>query len=135
VTGVIQGADELLLYYDISLQCTLHWKINETNNQMLTGPGKISGRGGPIRFSIDCCSMQKFSDALEFEKAAALRVLINAIERVVEKQKVISTQNMITDVFAGHVRWRSCVQIFFIRCGKRWDGIILYSKAPMTRIN
>jgi len=59
------------------------------------------------------------SENLEFEKAAALRDQLVAIERVVEKQKVISTEQVDSDVIAfARSDGEACVQIFFIRAGK-----------------
>lgn len=119
---VITGNDaRACLYYDIKLcSAPCIGKINEPEyNQMLTDLGKfLEGETGPILDRL-YASMQLFSDALEFEKAAALRDQINAIERVIEKQKVISTQNMNTDVIAmARANGDACVQIFFIRSGK-----------------
>lgn len=119
---VITGHDaRACLYYDIKLcSAPCIGMINETEyNQMQTDLGKfLEGETDPILDRLHA-SMQKFSDALEFEKAAALRDQINAIERVVEKQKVISTQNMNTDVIAlARADGDACVQIFFIRSGK-----------------
>jgi excinuclease ABC subunit C len=63
--------------------------------------------------------MQKASDGLQFEKAAALRDQLVAIERVVEKQKVITTEQVDSDVIAfARSDGNACVQIFFIRGGK-----------------
>ncbi|RLD06137.1 MAG: excinuclease ABC subunit C, partial [Chloroflexi bacterium] len=53
------------------------------------------------------------------EKAASLRDQINAIEKVVEKQKVITKKQIDSDVIAmAREDGDACVQIFFIRSGK-----------------
>jgi excinuclease ABC subunit C len=63
--------------------------------------------------------MLKASDGLQFEKAAALRDQLVAIERVVEKQKVISAEQIDSDVIAfARSNGEACVQVFFIRAGK-----------------
>jgi excinuclease ABC subunit C len=63
--------------------------------------------------------MQHASEELLFEKAAALRDRIQAIDRVVEKQKVISPDKINSDVIAmAREDGEACVQIFFIRAGK-----------------
>ena len=63
--------------------------------------------------------MDKASEELKFEKAAALRDQIRAINTVVEKQKVISSEQMDSDVIAmARADGEACVQIFFIRAGK-----------------
>jgi excinuclease ABC subunit C len=59
------------------------------------------------------------SENLEFEKAAAVRDQLVAIERVVEKQKVITTDQVDSDVIAfARSNGEACVQVFFIRAGK-----------------
>jgi excinuclease ABC subunit C len=63
--------------------------------------------------------MEKAAEELRFERAAAIRDQISAIDRVVEKQKVISSDQMDSDVIAmARANGEACVQIFFIRNGK-----------------
>jgi excinuclease ABC subunit C len=63
--------------------------------------------------------MDKAAEELKFERAAAIRDQIGAIDRVVEKQKVISSDQMDSDVIAmARANGEACVQIFFIRNGK-----------------
>jgi excinuclease ABC subunit C len=63
--------------------------------------------------------MVDFAEAMRFEQAAVLRDRILAIERVVEKQKVISNEQIDSDVIAmARGNGEACVQIFFIRSGK-----------------
>ena len=64
-------------------------------------------------------AMLKASEALQFEKAGALRDQLVAIERVVEKQKVITAEQVDSDVIAfARSNGEACVQVFFIRAGK-----------------
>jgi len=63
--------------------------------------------------------MQRASDRLQFERAAAIRDQLNAIEKVVEGQKVVSQQKIDSDVIAfAREKSDACVQVFFIRAGK-----------------
>ena len=63
--------------------------------------------------------MEEASESLNFERAAVLRDQMNSIERVVEKQKVISSDQTNSDVLAlARADGEACVQIFFIRNGK-----------------
>jgi excinuclease ABC subunit C len=63
--------------------------------------------------------MEEASEQLQFERAASLRDQIQAIETVVERQKVFSTEAKDTDVIAmARADGEACVQIFFIRGGK-----------------
>lgn len=119
---IITGSDaRACLYYDIKLcSAPCIGKINENDyNQMITDLGKfLEGQTDPILDRLQQ-AMQKSSEELQFEKAAALRDQIQAIERVVEKQKVITTQNMDSDVIAmARTNGDACVQIFFVRGGK-----------------
>jgi excinuclease ABC subunit C len=64
--------------------------------------------------------MQKASDEMRFEKAAALRDQLKAIQSIIERQKVIfGTDYLDSDVLAmARTDGEACVQIFFIRGGK-----------------
>ena len=63
--------------------------------------------------------MAKAAEALDFEKAALLRDQIQAIERVIEGQRIATTVRGEQDVIAfASERDRACVQVFFIRSGK-----------------
>jgi len=78
----------------------------------------LEGRTGPIvdRLQVE---MERAAEELRFERAAAIRDQIQAIDRVVEKQKVISSEQMDSDVVAmARTNGEACVQVFFIRSGK-----------------
>ncbi len=63
--------------------------------------------------------METAAEQLNFERAAAIRDQIQAIERVVERQRVISPERIDSDVIAmARADGEACVQIFFIRGGK-----------------
>ncbi|GAP15391.1 excinuclease ABC subunit C [Longilinea arvoryzae] len=63
--------------------------------------------------------MGKAAEELRFERAAAIRDQITAIDRVVEKQKIFSSEQMDSDVIAmARANGEACVQIFFIRNGR-----------------
>jgi excinuclease ABC subunit C len=78
----------------------------------------LDGHTDPIVSRIQS-EMTAAAEALNFEKAAVLRDQLNSIERVVEKQKVISSDQSDSDVLAlARADGEACVQIFFIRNGK-----------------
>ena len=78
----------------------------------------LDGRTDPIVKRLQN-EMMKASDEMRFEKAASLRDQIQAIEKVVEKQKVITKKQIDSDVIAmAREDGDACVQIFFIRAGK-----------------
>ena len=63
--------------------------------------------------------MEQAAERLEFERAAALRDQIRAVEQVIMQQKVVSTDMVDRDVLAYAAdEQRSLVQMFFIRGGK-----------------
>lgn len=64
-------------------------------------------------------AMEKASEELNFERAATIRDQLQAIDRVVERQRVISADRIDSDVIAmARADGEACVQIFFIRGGK-----------------
>lgn len=119
---VITGQDErACLYYDIKL-CTapcIGAVDQATYRQMIDDLCQfLEGRTEPILSRLKL-EMEQAAEALEFEKAAALRDQIQAIERVVEKQKVVSSEYVDSDVIAlARANGDACVQVFFIRNGK-----------------
>lgn len=109
------------LYYDIKL-CSgpcIGAISQENYRQMIDDLCKfLEGRTDPIVKRLNT-EMEKASEELRFEKAAALRDQVQAIDRVVEKQKVISSDQKDSDVIAmARSDGEACVQIFFVRSGK-----------------
>ena len=118
ITGLDKRA---CLYLDIKL-CTAPCigAVNQSEyRQMIADLGDfLNGRTGPIVKRLQT-EMAKASEDLRFEKAAALRDQLQAIEKVVEKQKVITKKQIDSDVIAmARTEGDACVQIFFIRSGK-----------------
>lgn len=119
---VITGTDDrACLYYDIKL-CTAPCigAINQENyRQLLDDLCKfLMGRTEPIVSRLQA-QMQKASTDLKFEQAATIRDQLLAIENVVERQKVISSDYIDSDVIAmARSNGEACVQVFFIRNGK-----------------
>jgi len=119
---IITGQDPRpCLYYDIKL-CTAPCigVIDQANyRQIIDDLCKfLEGRSEAIIYRLKD-AMQTSSEALNYEKAAAIRDQILAIEKVVEKQKVVSSKDMDSDVIAlARSNGQVCVQVFFIRSGK-----------------
>ncbi len=64
-------------------------------------------------------AMTAAAEELQYEKAATIRDQLQAIDRVVERQKVISSEQTDSDVIAmARADGEACVQVFFIRSGK-----------------
>ena len=63
--------------------------------------------------------MNNAAESLHFERAAALRDKLQAIKRVAETQRVVSTTYADQDVVAfARANGEACVQLFFIRGGR-----------------
>ncbi len=78
----------------------------------------LSGNTAEILHSL-ADQMSAASDEMDFERAAALRDRIRAIESLNEKQAVIATTNAMMDVFAlGRLETNALVFALFVRNGK-----------------
>jgi len=109
------------LYFDIKL-CSgpCIGAINQISYRRMISDlcSFLDGHTEPIvdRLKIE---MSEASDQMRYEKAAVIRDQLNAIDRVVEKQKVITNDRSDSDVIAmARSDGEACVQIFFIRNGK-----------------
>src|SRR5512136_718483 len=119
---VITGHDErACLYYDIKLCCApCIGKIDQAGyRQMIADLCQfLDGRTESVVSRLQA-SMEQAAEELRFEQAATLRDQIRGIETVVEKQKIISTEYLDSDVLAlARSDGDACVQVFFIRGGK-----------------
>ncbi|MBM7869727.1 excinuclease ABC subunit C [Clostridium pascui] len=78
----------------------------------------LSGKSADILRDLED-EMEKAAESLQFEKAAALRDKINAIKKITEKQKII-TSNFENEDFISLYKDEKdvCVQVFFLREGK-----------------
>jgi excinuclease ABC subunit C len=119
---MITGKDErACLYYDIKLcLAPCIGAVNKAGyRQMVIDLCQfLQGRTEPIvtRFQAE---MEKASEEMNYERAATIRDQLRAIENVVEKQKVISSDYIDSDVIAmARSNNNACVQVFFIRGGK-----------------
>src|SRR5579859_847271 len=63
--------------------------------------------------------MEAASDSLDFERAAALRDQLRAMEGVIERQKVVMPISIDQDVIAfAQEKGDTCVQVLFVRAGR-----------------
>jgi excinuclease ABC subunit C len=113
--------DRACLYYDIKLcSAPCIGAINQSGYRQAIDDlcQFLSGRTEPIVSRLHA-EMQVAADELQFERAATLRNQIQAIEKVVERQKVVSSDYVDSDVIAmARADGEACVQVFFIRSGK-----------------
>jgi excinuclease ABC subunit C len=119
----ITGQDKrACLYYDIKL-CTapcIGAASQAQYRQMISDlMDFLGGHSEEIvaRLHVD---MEKAAEELRFEKAAAVRDQLKAIQSIIERQKIVfATDYKDSDVLAmAREDGEACVQIFFIRGGK-----------------
>jgi excinuclease ABC subunit C len=119
----ISGTDSrACLYYDIKLcaaPCTGAVTRAEYRQMLSDLQDFLNGHSEPILQRIQA-EMQKASEELRFEKAAALRDQLKGIQTIIERQKIVFDANYLdSDVLAmARADGEACVQIFFIRGGK-----------------
>ena len=118
ITGLDKRA---CLYFDIKL-CVgpcIGAVDNAQYRQMIEDLCRfLEGKTDPIIKRLQS-EMEIAADKMFFEKAATIRDQIRAIDQIVEKQKVISQDQIDSDVIAlARDNGEACVQIFFIRSGK-----------------
>ena len=119
----ITGTDtRACLYFDIKL-CTAPCigVVTQTEYRQMIADLQdfLNGQSDPIVKRLEN-EMQKASEELRFEKAAAVRDQLKAIQAIVERQKIVfNTDYLDSDVIAmARADGEACVQIFFIRNGK-----------------
>src|SRR5512145_2505893 len=119
ITGLDRRA---CLYYDIKL-CTAPCigAVNQAQYRQTISDlmDFLSGHSEGIVTRIQS-DMEKAAEEMRFERAAALRDQLKAIQSIIERQKIIfATDYLDSDVLAmARSNGEACVQIFFIRGGK-----------------
>ena len=118
----ITGEDRrACLYYDIKLcnaSCIGAIRQEEYRDMIENLCQFLSGKTEEIKTNLSR-QMENEADQLRFEQAAVIRDRLSAIDKVVERQKVISTDQVNSDVIAmARSDGEACVQVFFIRNGK-----------------
>ncbi|MGC1376384.1 MAG: excinuclease ABC subunit UvrC [Anaerolineales bacterium] len=119
----ITGQDKrACLYYDIKL-CTAPCiaAVNQAQYRQMISDlmDFLAGHSDGIIVRLQA-EMEKASEDLRFEKAAAIRDQLKAIQSIIERQKVVFASDYLdSDVLAmARSEGEACVQIFFIRGGK-----------------
>jgi len=118
ITGEDQRA---CLYYDIGLcaaPCIGEIDREDYREMIAKLSDFLNGRTEPVVERLEE-RMLAASDRMEYEKAAAIRDQLDAIQQIVEEQRIISTAYTDSDVLAlATADGEACVQVFFIRGGK-----------------
>lgn len=88
----------------------------------------LSGRSTNIQTTL-ARDMAEASEAMEFERAAALRDRIRALTQVQQSQGINPKGVAEADVIALHMEGgQACVQVFFIRANQNWGNHDYYPK-------
>jgi len=88
----------------------------------------LTGRSTKVQEDL-AAQMQAASDAMEFERAAALRDRIRALTQVQSAQGINPRGVTEADVIALHLEnGQACVQVFFIRSGQNWGNRDFYPR-------
>ncbi|RYG90471.1 excinuclease ABC subunit UvrC [Loktanella sp. IMCC34160] len=88
----------------------------------------LSGRTTKIQETL-ASQMAEASEAMEFERAAALRDRIRALTQVQSSQGINPRSTAEADVIALHVEnGQACVQVFFIRANQNWGNHDFYPR-------
>ncbi|MBI5295401.1 MAG: excinuclease ABC subunit UvrC [Chloroflexi bacterium] len=119
ITGLDKRA---CLYYDIKL-CTapcIGAASQAQYRQMISDLMEFLGGHSEEIVTRLHSDMEKAAEELRFEKAAALRDQLKAIQTIIERQKIVfAADYKDSDVLAmARNNGEACVQIFFIRNGK-----------------
>ncbi len=88
----------------------------------------LDGKSTAVQASL-AREMAEASDAMEFERAAALRDRIKALTQVQQSQGINPQGVAEADVVAVHLdHGQACVQVFFIRANQSWGNRDFYPK-------
>ncbi|MCV6596281.1 MAG: excinuclease ABC subunit UvrC [Mangrovicoccus sp.] len=104
--------------------------VNEAEYGALVSDAErfLAGKSTKVQENL-AAQMQEASDALEFERAAALRDRINALTTVQSAQGINPRGVAEADVIALHLDGgQACVQVFFIRAHQNWGNKDFYPR-------
>ncbi len=88
----------------------------------------LEGRSTQVQSKL-AAEMAEASDAMEFERAAALRDRIKALTQIQQVQGINPRGVAEADVVALHMEGgQACVQVFFIRANQSWGNRDFYPK-------
>jgi len=105
-------------------------KVSEADYATLVRDAErfLSGRTTKVQEQL-AADMQAASDAMEFERAAALRDRIRALTQVQSSQGINPRGVAEADVIALHMEGgQACVQVFFIRAHQNWGNRDFYPR-------
>ena len=105
-------------------------KVSEGDYAALVGDATnfLNGKTTTVQSNL-AKTMNAASEAMEFERAAALRDRIKALTQVQQTQGINPAGVAEADVIALHLdQGQACVQVFFIRANQSWGNRDFYPK-------
>jgi excinuclease ABC subunit C len=115
-----------------SAPCTA--EISRADYDELVGEAKnfLSGRSRAVKHEL-ADEMDRASEALDFERAAALRDRLAALSAVQARQGINPRGVEEADVFAIHQGGGfNCIEVFFFRTGQNWGNRAYFPRADRT---
>jgi excinuclease ABC subunit C len=129
--SMYQGRTRPCLQYQIkrcSAPCVGHISQADYAATVHDAQRFLSGRSTHIQADL-AEQMQLASDAMEFERAAALRDRIKALTAVQTAQGINPRGVTEADIIALHMEsGQACVQVFFIRANQNWGNRDFYPR-------
>jgi len=108
--------------------CVDHITKAEYAGQVGDAERYLSGKSTEVQEKL-AAQMQAASEAMEFERAAALRDRIKALTQVQTAQGINPRTVREADLIALHLeKGQACVQVFFIRAGQNWGNNDFYPR-------
>jgi excinuclease ABC subunit C len=93
----------------------------------------LGGKSQRIQRDLSA-QMQAASEAMEFERAAAIRDRIKALTSIQGRQGVTAGDVEDADVIAVHQEGgQSCVQVFFLRAGQNWGNRAYFPRHDVSQ--
>lgn len=106
-------------------------EVSDSDYEELVREAKdfLSGKSQKVKAQISTM-MQEASDALDFERAAALRDRLSSLSHVQSHQGINSARVEEADIFAIHQEGgQTCIEVFFFRTGQNWGNASYFPKA------
>ncbi len=126
-----EGRTRACLQYQIkrcSGPCVGHISAEDYRALVQEGLAFLSGKSSDIQQRL-AAEMQAASDALEYERAGAIRDRLAAMAQVQVSQGVNPAGVSQADVIALHQEGgQACVQVFFIRANQNWGNRAYYPR-------
>ena len=129
--SMFQGRTRPCLLYQIK-RCAgpCVGKVSDADYADMVADAKkfLEGRSTSVQANL-AKAMNEASEAMEFERAAALRDRIKALTQVQSSQGINPRGVSEADVIALHLEnGQACVQVFFIRANQSWGNRDFYPK-------